>query len=197
MIFSNSVTACGAAAGDRSEGGSSSDGGGEVGSLHRKASKLKLNHGGGVGGGLNRYFPAATSDPDIAGLVSLTHFHYVMSFWNQGLKKYGVWWLIFHSGKSMNFFRQRNHQWVSGQTWDILDDNAPLVPPVTTKTIVATMSGQGCVTNNVVPAVHQSGGTTEKAGSSSAGSVRRATSIRRGSRGILLRGHSRYVLLML
>ena len=70
MIFSNSVTACGAAAGDRSEGGSSSDGGGEVGSLHRKASKLKLNHGGGVGGGLNRYFPAATSDPDIAGLVT-------------------------------------------------------------------------------------------------------------------------------
>ena len=80
MIFSNSVTACGAAAGDRSEGGSSSDGGGEVGNLHRKASKLKLNHGGGVGGGLNRYFPAATSDPDIAGLVtnsfSLCYTHY-------------------------------------------------------------------------------------------------------------------------
>ena len=91
MIFSNSVTACGAAAGDRSEGGSSSDGGGEVGNLHRKASKLKLNHGGGVGGGLNRYFPAATSDPDIAGLVtnSFSLFHVFLKS-RICVKKYGV-----------------------------------------------------------------------------------------------------------
>ena len=55
--------------------------------------------------------------------------------------------------------------------------------------VVATMSGQATVTSNVIPA-HQSAPPDKPGG------ITRA-SIRRGSRGILMRGHSRQILINL